>query len=105
MKTLIRLLSYALLCSVLAACATQGKPGTPLPPPNKEVGKKWPPEVREFVDVMLTMFVDGKPTPSDEEVERALKATFVPAWHPDSNKENNKEPQDPPPARRPNQSS
>ena len=73
MKTLIRLLSCVLLCSVLAACATQGKPGTPLPLPNKEIGEKWPPEVREFVDAMLTVFVDGKPTPSEQEVERALK--------------------------------
>ena len=90
MNTLIRLLGCILLCSVLAACATQGKPGMPLPPPNKEIGKKWPPEVREFVDVMLTMFVRGKSTPSDEDIEQALKARFVPTGLADSDVETEK---------------
>ena len=81
MRIIIRSLGYILLCSVLAGCATQGKPGTLLPAPNKEIGKKWPPEVQEFIDAMLTVFVDGRPTPSEAELEQALKVKLVGSGH------------------------
>lgn len=77
MNRLIHLLSALLLCSVLAACATQGKPGTPLPPQNKAVGEKWAPEVRQFIDALLTEFQDGKPAPTVEQIEKVFGVKVI----------------------------
>lgn len=77
MNRLLCLLSALLLCSVLAACATQGKPGTPLPPQNKAVGQKWAPEVRAFIDALLTEFQDGKPAPTVGRIEKVFGVKAV----------------------------
>lgn len=68
-----------LLCLLfLTACATQpGKPGTPLPPQNKAVGEKWAPEVRQFIDALLTEFQDGKPAPTVGQIEKAFGVKAV----------------------------
>ena len=58
----------AILLTTLTACATPGKPGTPLPPQNKAVGDKWAPEARQFIDTMLA-FVNSKSAPSIVEIE------------------------------------
>ena len=72
-----RLLLCALPLLTLTACASRtGPPGSPLPPQNKAVGDKWRPEVREFIDTVFAEFVDGKPTPDEQTIQRTLKATL-----------------------------
>lgn len=70
---------HLLLCLLfLTACATQpGKPGTPLPPQNKAVGEKWAPEVRQFIDALLTEFQSGKPAPTVEDIEQTFGVKAV----------------------------
>lgn len=73
MKTLLRLLAGTLLLITLTACVTSGKPGTPLPPQDKKVGDKWPPEVKQAIDSLFTTFVRESPMPSEAEITRALQ--------------------------------
>ena len=68
-------LLYALLLLTLTACAS--RTGPPLPPQNKAVGDKWPPEVREFVDVFTTRFASGQPMPTEEQIQRWLHVRTV----------------------------
>ena len=78
MKTLLRLLANALLLITLTACVSRtGPPGSPLPPQNKAVGDKWPPEVRKFVDVFTTRFAEGQPVPTNEQIEQWLHVRTV----------------------------
>ena len=73
-----RPLLCALLLLTLSACASRtGPPGSPLPPQNKAVGDKWPPEVREFVDVFTTRFARGQPIPTNEQIEQWLHVRTV----------------------------
>ena len=73
-----RPLLCALLLLTLTACASHtGPPGSPLPPQNKAVGDKWPPEVREFVDVFTTRFARGQPIPTNEQIEQWLHVRTV----------------------------
>ena len=73
-----RPLLCALLLLTLTACASRtGPPGSPLPPSNKAVGDKWPPEVREFVEVFTTRFADGQPVPTNEQIEQWLHVRTV----------------------------
>ena len=66
-------LLYALLLLPLTAYALRAAPPiSPLPPQNKEVGDKWPPEVREFVEVFSTRFADGQPIPSETQIQQWL---------------------------------
>ena len=74
----LKSLQSILLLLTLAACTSRtGPAGSPLPPPNKAVGDKWPPEVREFVDVFTTRFADGQPMPTNEQIEQWLHVRTV----------------------------
>ena len=65
-------LLYLLLLTLTACASRTSPPGSPLPPQNKAVGDKWPPEVREFVDVFTTRFADGQPMPTEEQIQQWL---------------------------------
>ena len=68
-------LLYVLLLLTLTVCAS--RTGPPLPPQNKAVGDKWPPEVREFVDVFTTRFASGQPMPTEEQIQQWLHVRTV----------------------------
>lgn len=63
----------------LSVDVASGADGTPLPPPNKAVGDKWPPEVKRFIDGMLQIFVRGERPPiSTHEIETMLGVKLTP---------------------------
>jgi len=88
-KAALLLVAACGLCNAWAQASEPGKAeipasvpgadGTPLPPPNKAVGDKWPPEVKRFIDGMLLLFGKGeRPSLSTQEIESTLGVTLVP---------------------------
>lgn len=55
-----------------------GPEGTPLPPRNPRIAQRWPPEIREVVDKMLSLFQESPDHrgPSIQEVERKMGFTL-----------------------------
>ena len=88
-KAALLLVAACGLCNAWAQASEPGKAeipasvpgadGTPLPPPNKAVGDKWPPEVKRFIDGMLLLFGNAERPPlSTQEIESTLGVTLVP---------------------------
>lgn len=56
-----------------------GPIGTPLPPPTKAVGNKWPPEVKRFIDGLIELFGQHeRPSLSLRQIETTLGVTLTP---------------------------
>ena len=51
-----------------------GQDGEPLPPPNKDIARHWPPEIKQLVDDMLELFSrQERESLSAEQIEQKLK--------------------------------